>query len=95
MHQQPIAGIRANSTLADVQLYSSSPGYETISASVESRDAALLGFAKECAKAGTRCSFRLNTTDTGDDIVDRIYGMMKVRVLLTRKYQPLMFFNRP
>ncbi|KAL1702331.1 TAP-like protein-domain-containing protein [Schizophyllum commune] len=70
--------------VVDAQLYSGSPGYETISASVESRDAALLGFAKECAKAGTRCSFRLNTIDTGDDIVDRIYGMMKIVNDLTK-----------
>ncbi|KAL1714504.1 Alpha/Beta hydrolase protein [Schizophyllum commune] len=70
--------------VVDAQLYSGSPGYETISASVESRDAALLGFAKECAKAGTRCSFRLNSTDTGDDIVDRIYGMMKTVNDLTK-----------
>ncbi|KAI5892383.1 alpha/beta-hydrolase [Schizophyllum commune H4-8] len=70
--------------VVDAQLYSASPGYETISASVESRDAALLGFAKECAKAGTRCSFRLNATDTGDDILDRIYGMMKTINDLTK-----------
>ncbi|KAL1728176.1 Alpha/Beta hydrolase protein [Schizophyllum commune] len=70
--------------VVDAELYSGSPGYETISASVESRDAALLGFAKECATAGTRCSFRLNTTDTGDDIVDRIYGMMKTVNDLTK-----------
>ncbi|KAL1688662.1 Alpha/Beta hydrolase protein [Schizophyllum commune] len=70
--------------VVDAQLYSGSPGYETISASVESRDAALLGFAKECAKAGTRCSFRLNDTDTGDDILDRIYAMMKTVNDLTK-----------
>ncbi|TRM60751.1 TAP-like protein-domain-containing protein [Schizophyllum amplum] len=63
--------------VVDPQLYAGSPGYETITASVQSRDAAFLGFAKECAKAGDRCSLRFHDTDTGDDIVDLVYGLLK------------------
>lgn len=59
-------------------MYAGAPGYETMTASVESRDAALAGFAKECAKAGKRCDLWLQNTDTGDDILDRIYKMLKV-----------------
>ncbi|KAI5830337.1 alpha/beta-hydrolase [Schizophyllum commune Tattone D] len=61
--------------VVDPQLYAGGPGYETMTASVESRDAALAGFAKECAKAGKRCA--LKETDTGDDILDRIYKTAK------------------
>ncbi|KAL1745844.1 Alpha/Beta hydrolase protein [Schizophyllum fasciatum] len=63
--------------VVDPQLYAGSPGYETITASIESRDAAFTGFAKECAKAGKRCALRLKETDTGDDIIDRIYDLVK------------------
>ncbi|KAL1686582.1 Alpha/Beta hydrolase protein [Schizophyllum commune] len=63
--------------VVDPQLYSGAPGYETMTASVESRDAALAGFAKECAKAGKRCALRLKDTDTGDDILDRVYKTVK------------------
>ena len=77
---------------SDPQLYASAPGYETMTASIESRNAALAGFAKECAKAGKRCALRLKETDTGDDIVDRIYGMVKVaapaRILPSLTHDP-------
>ncbi|KAI5894742.1 alpha/beta-hydrolase [Schizophyllum commune H4-8] len=63
--------------VVDPQLYAGAPGYETMTASVESRDAALAGFAKECAKAGKRCALRLKETDTGDDILDRVYRLVK------------------
>ncbi|KAL1745843.1 Alpha/Beta hydrolase protein [Schizophyllum fasciatum] len=63
--------------VVDPQLYAGAPGYETITASIESRDAALIGFAKECAKAGKRCDLRLKESDTGDDILDRIYDILK------------------
>ena len=52
-----------------------------MTASVESRDSALAGFTKECAKAGKRCALRLKETDTGDDILDRVYKTVKVVTL--------------
>ncbi|KAI4523752.1 alpha/beta-hydrolase [Schizophyllum commune Loenen D] len=75
--------------VVDPQLYAGAPGYETMTASVESRDAALAGFAKECAKAGKRCDLWLQSTDTGDDILDRIYKMLKVLYKYDQAGEPL------